>query len=65
MKRFIVSLTSGAMLSLLIVHALEDIILLSIGRFAPLPTYIMYSVGMVVSWLVFGVVLTRLIPHKH
>ena len=59
-------LTSGAMLSVLSVHSLEDIVLLSIGRFAPVPTLVMYAVGMGLSWLVFGVVLAKLMPnHKH
>ena len=65
MKRYLTTLTSGAMLSVLSVHALEDIVLLSIGRFAPVPTLVMYAVGMGFSWLVFGVVLAKVLPHKH
>ena len=65
MKRYITSLTSGAMLGVLTVHALEDVILLSIGRFAPLPTHRMYAVGLGLSLLVFGVVLAKILPHKH
>jgi thiol:disulfide interchange protein len=53
------------MLGVLSVHALEDIVLLSIGRFAPVSTFIMYAVGIGLSWLVFGVVLAKLLPHKH
>ena len=53
------------MISVLSVHALEDIVLLSIGRFAPVSTLLMYAVGMGLSWLVFGVVLSKLLPHKH
>ena len=65
MKQYLTTLTSGAMLSVLAIHAMEDILLLSIGRFAPVPTPIMYAIGMGLSWLVFGVVLARLLPHKH
>jgi hypothetical protein len=65
MKRYLTTLTSGTMLGVLSVHALEDIVLLSIGRFAPVSTFIMYAVGIGLSWLVFGVVLAKLLPHKH
>ena len=65
MKRYLTTLTSGAMLGVLSVHAIEDILLLSIGRFAPIPTLAMYAVGLGLSWLIFGVVLAKLLPHKH
>ena len=65
MKRYLSTLTSGVMFSVLSVHALEDIVLLSIGRFAPVPTLAMYAVGMGLSWLVFGVVLAKFVSHKH
>ena len=65
MRRYFTSLTSGAMLSVLSVHALQDVVLLSIGRFAPVNTLIMYAVCMGLSWLVFGIVLAKLLPHKH
>ena len=65
MKRYLTTLTSGSMLGVLSVHAIEDILLLSIGRFAPIPTLAMYAVGLGLSWLIFGVVLAKLLPHKH
>jgi hypothetical protein len=65
MKRYLTTLTSGAMLGVLSVHALEDVVLLSIGRFAPVPTLAMYAVGLGLSWMIFGVVLSKLLPHKH
>ena len=65
MSHFLRTLTSGAMFGVLSVHALEDIALLTIGRFAPIPTLAMYAVGLGLSWIVFGVVLARLLPHKH
>ena len=65
MTRFLRTLTSGAMLGVLSVHAFEDIALLTIGKFAPIPTLAMYAVGLGLSWIVFGLLLTKLIPHKH
>ena len=65
MTHFLRVLTSGAMFGVLSVHALEDIALLTIARFAPLPTPAMYAVGLGLSWLVFGLLLTKLLPHKH
>ena len=65
MTHFLRVLTSGAMFGVLSVHALEDIALLTIGRWAPLPTPAMYAVGLGLSWLVFGLLLTKLLPHKH
>ena len=62
---FLRTLTSGAMCGVLSVHALEDIALLTIGRFAPLPTFAMYAVGLGLSWIVFGILLAKLLPHKH
>ena len=65
MSHFLRTLTSGAMFGVLSVHALEDIALLTIGRFAPIPTLAMYAVGLGLSWIVFGVVLAKLLPHNH
>jgi hypothetical protein len=65
MTHFLRVLTSGAMFGVLSVHALEDIALLTIGRFAPLPTPAMYAVGLGLSWLIFGLLLTKILPHKH
>jgi len=65
MIHFLRTLTSGAMFGVLLVHAFEDIALLTIGRFAPIPTLAMYAVGLGLSWVVFGILLAKLIPHKH
>ena len=62
---FLRTLTSVAMFGVLSVHALEDIALLTIGRFAPLPTLAMYAVGLGLSWIGFGILLAKLLPHKH
>jgi hypothetical protein len=65
MKHFIKTLTSGVMASVLVVHASEDVVLLTIGKFAPLPTIFMYIVGLGLSWVVFGLLLSKVLPHKH
>ena len=48
------SLFSGAMLLVLVVHTMEDIVLISIGRFVPLPVPALYAIGLGLSWLVMG-----------
>jgi len=52
-----------AMLGLLAlqVSEAEDIVLLSIGRFVPLPLIAMYALGLVVSWLLMGLIINRLL----
>ena len=47
------------------VHTLEDILLMSIGRFVPLPLLAMYALGLVISWLVMGVIVNRLMGTRH
>jgi hypothetical protein len=67
-KAYISTLFSGAMIGLVGIHTLEDIVLLSIGRFAPLPLIAMYALGLAMSWLVMGALLHRLLgrkPHDH
>ena len=56
-----ITLFSGVMLGFVSVHTLEDILLMSIGRFVPLPLLAMYALGLVLSWLVMGVIVNRLI----
>jgi hypothetical protein len=48
------TLFSGAMLTVLVAHTLEDILLISIGRFLPLPVPALYAIGLCLSWLVMG-----------
>ena len=48
------TLFSGAMLTVLAVHTLEDILLISIGRFLPVPVPALYAIGLCLSWLVMG-----------
>ena len=48
------TLFSGAMLTVLVAHTLEDIVLISIGRFLPVPVPALYAIGLCLSWLVMG-----------
>ncbi len=62
------TLLSPVMLFFIVIHTCEDIALLSIGKFAPLPTPIMYMVGLGVSWIVMSGIVHRYfgkILHKH
>ena len=56
-RSYIATLFSSLMLGFVSVHTLEDILLMSIGRFAPLPLFVMYALGLIVSWLVMGVLM--------
>jgi len=64
-KAYIATLFSGAMVGFVGIHTLEDIILLSIGRFAPLPLIGMYALGLAVSWLVMGALLHKILGRSH
>ena len=65
------TLFSGVMVGFVSVHTLEDILLLSIGRFLPVPLLIMYGLGLVISWLLMGCIVNRVLnkagvkPHSH
>ena len=59
------TLFSGVMVGFVSVHTLEDILLMSIGRFVPLPLLAMYALGLVISWLVMGVIVNRLMGTRH
>ena len=38
---------------------------MSIGRFVPLPLLAMYALGLVLSWLVMGVIVNRMLGTNH
>ena len=68
LKSYIATLFSGAMIGFVGIHTLEDMVLLSIGRFAPLPLIAMYALGLAMSWLVMGALLHKVLgrkPHDH
>ena len=54
------TLFSTVMLGFVAIHTMEDILLMSIGRFVPLPLIAMYGMGLIVSWLLMGCVVNRL-----
>ncbi len=62
------TLLSPVMIFFIIIHTLEDVTLLSIGKFAPLPTPMMYMVGLGLSWIVMSGIVHRYFGkfhHKH
>ena len=54
------TLFSTVMMGFVAIHTLEDILLMSIGRFVPVPLIAMYAMGLVVSWLLMGGIVNRL-----
>ena len=65
LKSYIATLFSGAMIGFVGIHTLEDMVLLSIGRFAPLPLIGMYALGFAMSWLVMGALLHKVLGRSH
>jgi len=63
-RSYVSTLFSGIMLGFVVIHTSEDILLMSIGRFVPLPLLAMYGLGLIVSWLVMGCLITKIIKHK-
>jgi len=51
------------MLTVLVAHTLEDILLISIGRFLPVPVPALYAIGLCLSWLVMGRVIQWVKTH--
>ena len=65
MRGYLGTLFSSATFGLVGVHTLEDIVLLSIGRFAPVPVAAMYVIGLLASWLVMGALLHKILGRKN
>ena len=65
LKSYKATLFSGVMFGFVSIHTLEDILLMSIGRFIPLPLLAMYGLGLIVSWLLMGCLVNRFIKHTH
>jgi len=63
-KGYITTLFSGAMIGFVGIHTLEDIVLLSIGRFAPVHWLAMYAIGLLASWLVMGALLHKVLGRR-
>ena len=64
MRGYLGTLFSVATFGIVSVHTLEDIVLLSIGRFAPVPVPAMYAIGLFASWLVMGALLHKILGRK-
>ena len=66
-KAYFTTLFSTVMVGFLGIHTLEDVLLLSIGRFLPVPVWAMYTIGLLLSWLVLGGLLHGTLnrAHKH
>ena len=48
------------------IHTAEDILLLSIGKFLPVPTLWMYAIGLGTSWVVMSLLVKRFgVRHGH
>jgi hypothetical protein len=54
------TLFSTVMMGFVAIHTMEDILLMSIGRFLPVPLIAMYGMGLIVSWLMMGGIVNRL-----
>jgi len=71
LRSYKATLFSGVMLGFVSIHTMEDILLMSIGRFLPLPLLVMYGLGLVISWLLMGCIVNRFLkrmgvtPHSH
>jgi len=55
------TLFSTVMMGFVAIHTMEDILLMSIGRFLPVPLIAMYAMGLIVSWLLMGCLVNRLL----
>ena len=64
MRAYLSTLFSGAMFGFVGVHTLEDIVLLSIGRFAPVPVAAMYAIGLLASWLIMCAIMHKILGRK-
>ena len=60
MRYYVSTLLSGSMVGIMAAHGLEDVLLLSIGRFLPVPIPAMYAIGLLFSWLVLGGIMCRI-----
>ena len=65
LKSYKATLFSGVMFGFVSIHTLEDILLLSIGRFVPLPLFAMYGLGLIVSWLLMGCIVNKFFSRGH
>jgi len=65
MKGFGRTLLMGGTLAAVGVHVLEDVLLISLGAWVPIPVWLKYVVGISASWLVFGCIIHRIKGEGH
>ena len=58
--RYLKTMISGATLMALGVHFIEDVSLISIGRWLPLPWWTVYAIGIGFSWIMLAWIINRL-----
>jgi len=64
MRTYIKTLISGATMMALGVHFIEDVSLISIGRWLPLPWWAVYAIGIGFSWVMLAGISNRVEQRK-
>ena len=64
MKTYVKTLMSGATMMALGVHFVEDVGLISIGRWLPLPWWAVYAIGIGFSWVMLAGIINRVEQRK-
>ena len=64
MRTYIKTLISGATMMALGVHFIEDVGLISIGRWLPLPWGAVYAIGIGFSWVMLAGIINRVEQRK-
>ena len=64
MRTYIKTLMSGATMMALGVHFVEDVGLISIGRWLPLPWWAVYAIGIGFSWVMLAGIINRVEQRK-
>jgi hypothetical protein len=64
MKTYAKTLMSGATMMALGVHFIEDVGLISIGRWLPLPWWAVYAIGIGFSWVMLAGIINRVEQRK-
>ena len=64
MRTYIKTLISGATMMALGVHFIEDVSLISIGRWLPLPWWAVYAIGIGFSWVMLAGIINRVEQRK-
>lgn len=62
--KYLKTMISGATLMALAVHFIEDVSLISIGRWLPMPVWAVYAIGIGFSWIMLAGIINRLEHRK-